>query len=133
MASWLRAGDVPYRFSIDQDLELQAADRSKATIRYVRHPLDGRQVQAHLQAGMTVMKLGLTWNDRVSFVLTEKLHVKRVQFLEVEREAADGGETDAAQRFDADFAVMAGELAALLAELTQALGGEAAARDRAAA
>lgn len=124
MSSWLRQGDAPLRFGIDQDLELQAADRSKATIRYTRHPLDGKQVQAHLQNGMTVTRLGLTWNDRVSFVLTDKLHVKRIQFLELEKDGADGGETDAVQQFDADFMVMAGELSALLKGLTEALGGE---------
>jgi recombination associated protein RdgC len=124
MSSWLRHGDAPLRFSIDQDLELQAADRTKATIRYTRHPLDGRQVQAHLQNGMTVTRLGLTWKDRIAFILTDKLHLKRIQFLEMEKDVADGGDTDAVQQFDADFAVMAGELAALLQELTEALGGE---------
>ncbi len=133
MASWLRHGDAPLRLAIGDDLELQAADRSKATIRYSRHPLDGKQVQAHLQNGMTVTRLGLTWKDRVAFVLTDKLQVKRVEFLEMDRDVADGGETDAAQQFDADFAVMAGELASLLAELTQALGGEAARPEAAAA
>jgi recombination associated protein RdgC len=134
MATWLRTGDAPLRFAIDQDLELQAADRSKATIRYSRHPLDGKQIQAHLQNGMTVTRLGLTWNDRISFVLTDKLHLKRIQFLEVQGDAADGGETDTdeALRFDAEFALMAGQLSTLLTELVQALGGESA-RDRAAA
>jgi recombination associated protein RdgC len=126
MSQWLRQGDAPLRFGIDQDLELQAADRSRATIRYTRHPLDGRQVQAHLQGGMTVTRLGLTWRDRVAFVLTDKLQVKRIEFLEMAKDVADGGETDAAQQFDADFAVMAGELQALLKDLTDALGGEAA-------
>jgi recombination associated protein RdgC len=134
MASWVRSGDAPLRFAIDQDLELQAADRSKATIRYTRHPLDGKQIQAHLQNGMTVTRLGLTWNDRVSFVLTDKLHVKRIQFLEMQGEAAEDGasEIDAAQRFDAEFLLMAGQLSAMLGELVEALGGEVA-RDRAAA
>lgn len=133
MAAWLRQGDAPLRFAIDQDLELQAADRSKATIRYSRHPLDGRQIQQHLQNGMTVTRLGLTWKDRISFVLTDKLHVKRIQFLEIEKDAADAGETDAAQRFDVDFAVMAGELSALAAELVEAFGGESGAGQAAAA
>jgi recombination associated protein RdgC len=132
MSSWLRQGDAPLRFAIDQDLELQAADRSKATIRYTRHPLDGKQIKQHLQNGMTVTRLGLTWKDRISFVLTDKLHVQRIQFLELDRDVAAGDETDAEQQFDADFAVMAGELSALLVELVEALGGETA-REQAAA
>lgn len=132
MAGWVKHGEAPRRFAIDQDLELQAADKSKATVRYTHHPLESRQIQTHLANGLTVTKLGLTWNDRVSCIVTDKLHVKRVQFLEVAHEAADGGDTDAVPRFDADFAMMAGELGTLLTELMTAFGGEAAAQAAAA-
>ncbi|MEP7246447.1 MAG: recombination-associated protein RdgC [Gammaproteobacteria bacterium] len=127
MSSWLMHGDAPTRFSIDQDLELQSADATKATIRYTRHPLDAREVQAHLKAGKFPMKLGLTWSDRISFVLTEKAQVKRLEFLEMSSDAADtSDEIDAAEQFDIDFAVMAGELAKLLDDLGEALGGQPA-------
>jgi len=124
MTVWLTAGDAPLRFSIDQDLELQSSDASKATIRYTRHPLDVKEVQQHLKAGKLPTRLGLTWSDRVSFVLTDKLQVKRLEFLDMTKDTADGGDVDAAEQFDIDFAVMAGELAKLLDDLGQALGGE---------
>jgi recombination associated protein RdgC len=124
MASWLVHGDAPSRFIIDQDLELQAADANKATVRYTRHPLDAREVQAHIKAGKYPMKLGLTWSDRISFMLTEKLQVKRLEFLEMTKDTADGGDVDAAEQFDIDFAVMTGELAKLLEDLGEALGGQ---------
>jgi recombination associated protein RdgC len=125
MAAWLKMGDAPLRFSIDQDLELQSADKSKATIRYTRHPLAGKEIQAHLSAGMYATRLGLTWHDRVSFVLTDKLQVKRVDFLEMSKDPGEGGEEmDTAEQFDIDFTVMAGELAKLLDDLTAALGNE---------
>ncbi|NLG76415.1 MAG: recombination-associated protein RdgC [Xanthomonadaceae bacterium] len=126
MASWLMLGDAPLRFTIDQDLELQAADKTKATIRYSRFPLEGKEIRTHLQSGMTATKLGLTWNDRISFVLTEKLQLKRLEFLHVEKEKADGqSEITPEEQFDMDFTLMAGELSQLLSDLAQALGGEA--------
>ncbi|HVY80595.1 MAG TPA: recombination-associated protein RdgC [Steroidobacteraceae bacterium] len=124
MAAWLAHGDAPSRFVIDQDLELQSADANKATVRYARHPLDVREVQQHLKAGKYPMKLGLTWSDRISFILTDKLQVKRLEFLEMTRDTADGGEVDEAEQFDIDFAVMTGELAKLLEDLGEALGGQ---------
>lgn len=124
MSAWLTHGEAPSRFSIEQDLELQTADATKATIRYTRHPLDVREIQAHLKAGKHPMKLGLTWSDRISFVLTDKLHVKRIEFLEMSKDIADGGDIDEAEQFDIDFAVMAGELAKLLDDLADVLGGE---------
>ncbi|MGH8236589.1 MAG: recombination-associated protein RdgC, partial [Steroidobacteraceae bacterium] len=66
MSAWVALGDAPLRFTIDQDLELQAADQTKATIRYTRYPLEAREVRRHLTAGMYATRLGLTWNDRIS-------------------------------------------------------------------
>jgi recombination associated protein RdgC len=126
MTSWLVRGEAPSRFTIDDDLELRAADKSKTIIRYTRHPLDGKEIQAHLASGKYPTRLGLTWNDRVSFVLTDKLHVKRLEFLEMTKDATEADEVDPAEQFDIDFAVMAGELASLLKDLTQALGNQAA-------
>jgi recombination associated protein RdgC len=133
MAAWLTHGDAPVPFGIDQDLELQTADPTKATVRYVRHALDGKEIKTHLAGGKYPTRLGLTWNGRISFVLTEKLQVKRVEFLEMTKDAADGGERDKAEQFDVDFAVMAGELAKLLDDLVQVLGGEVGRQETAAA
>ena len=124
MAVWLKLGEAPLRLNIDQDLELRAANQSKASIRYTRHPLDGREIQAHLSAGMYPTRLGLTWNDRIAFVLNEKLQLKRLEFLEMSKDTADGGELDEAEQFDIDFTVMAGELAKLLDDMVAALGTE---------
>jgi recombination associated protein RdgC len=119
MASWLMQGDAPFRFAIDDELELQAADETKSNVRYLRHPLDGKDIRAHLAAGKYPTRLGLTWNGRVSFVLTDKLSLKRIEFLEVGKDRTDSEEVDPAEQFDIDFAVMAGELSALLADLAQ--------------
>jgi len=126
MASWLARGEAPARFSIDDDLELQSADKVKAIIRYTRHPLDGKEIRGHLGAGKYPTRLGLTWNDRVSFVLTDKLQVKRVDFLEMSKDDTQADDVDPAEQFDIDFAVMAGELANLLKDLTAVLAGESA-------
>ncbi|MGA0031785.1 MAG: recombination-associated protein RdgC [Burkholderiales bacterium] len=124
MAEWLVKGEAPGAFGIDQDLELRAADASKATVRYARHSLEGREIRDHISAGKTVVKLGLTWNDRISFVLTEELQLKRLQFLDILRRESDSEAGDEAERFDNDFALMTGELALLIRDLLKALGGE---------
>ena len=125
MATWLQRG-APGPFSLEQDLELESSDAQKSTVRYRHHPLDGQDIRGHLEAGKRPTQLGLTWNGRIAFILSEKLHVKRLQFLEMAPEKEDGGEIDPLEQFDLDFTVMAGELGKLLGELTEALGGEAA-------
>jgi recombination associated protein RdgC len=128
MAAWLIAGSAPGRLTLDQDLTLTTAGVTKSTVRYTRHALDLREIRSHLEAGKYPAQLGICWNDRVAFMLTEKLAIKRVQFLELKPDA-DIGEpvseaSDAHEKFAADFALMTGELSQLLDEVVRSLGGE---------
>ena len=124
MAEWLVQGAVPGAFSIDQDLELRAADAGKATVRYARHTLEGREIRDHIAAGKTVVRLGMTWNDRISFVLTEQLQIKRVTFLNIIKSESAAEVDDEKEQFEIDFALMTGELSLMFADLLKALGGE---------
>jgi len=127
MAHWLASQEAPVRFSVDRECELKAADESKAVVRYTRHALDTDEVVQHIANGKVPTRLALTWNDRVSFVLTEALQLKKVVFLDVvaqEEPAAAGDRSD--DHFDADVAIATGELSRLLPDLLEALGGEVA-------
>lgn len=124
MADWLAGGEAPAGFTIDRDCELKDVSEEKAAVRYVRHPLEGDEVKSHLAAGKLPTRLALTWDDRVSFVLTEKLEIKRLTFLDLVKEAAEREATQADEQFEADFALMTGELARFLPALVDALGGE---------
>ncbi|MDR1423647.1 MAG: recombination-associated protein RdgC [Azoarcus sp.] len=125
MAAWL-AEAPPANFTIDEDCELRSISEERATVRYAHHPLDGGEIKDHLAAGKLPTKLALTFNDRLSFVLTDKLELKRLDFLDVVREEL-GNEDDAEALFDAEFALMTGELLKLIPALIEALGGEMAA------
>jgi len=124
MADWLAAGEAPVGFTIDRDCELKSASEEKAAVRYVRHPLEGDEIRAHLAAGKAPTRLALTWNDRISFVLTERLEIKRIAFLDLLKEEAE--RENAEDQFDADFALMSGEFGRFLPDLVEALGGETA-------
>lgn len=121
MTAWLAADEAPEGFTIDQDTELRASTQSKATVRYVRHALEADDVRRHIEAGKQCTRLALTWMDRISFVLTETLTLKRVTPLDVLTEREDGAGNEG-ERFDSDFALMAGELERLLCQLQMALG-----------
>jgi recombination associated protein RdgC len=119
MAAWLAEKEAPAGFSIDRECELKQPDAEKATVRYARHTLDIDEVAEHIKQGKLPTQLAMTWAGRVSFVLTEALTLKKIEWLDVALEgagAADGG-------FDADVALATGELRQLLPALVQALGG----------
>jgi recombination associated protein RdgC len=120
MAHWLKEQEPPVGFSVDRECELKSADEEKAVVRYARHPLDIDEVKEHIAAGKLPTKLAMTWDDRVSFMLSEGLQIKKVAFLDAVFEGKgkdDGG-------FDADVAIATGELSKLIPDLIEALGGE---------
>ena len=119
MAHWLREQEPPAGFSIDRECELKSADESKAVVRYARHPLDIEEIREHIDQGKLPTKLAMTWDDRVSFVLTEGLQLKKVELLDVVMEVRQQGDG-----FDVDVAIVTGELSQLILDLIEALGGE---------
>lgn len=120
MAHWLMTQEPPAGFSIDRLCELKAADESKASVRYARHPLDIDEVRKHIEHGKLPTMLALTWDDRVSFVLTEGLQVKKIELLDA---VMDGQSVDD-KGFDTDVTIATGELSRLIVDLIEALGGE---------
>ena len=132
MAHWLAEKEAPPGFSVDRECELKAADESKAVVRYTRHPLDTDEVCEHIAKGKLPTRLALTWNDRVSFVLTEGLQLKKVAVLDVVLEAAASLASDGKDdNFDADVAIATGELQKLIPDLIEALGSEVPSPDSA--
>ncbi len=125
MTDWLAGGEAPAGFSIDRDCELRASTEERATVRYARHVLDDEEVRRHITAGKAATRLALTWNDRVSFVLTEQMQIKRVAFLDILKEEAGRRVEGGDDLFEANFVLMSGELGRLLPDLVAAVGGEA--------
>lgn len=125
MTGWLGTGEPPYNFVIDRECELKSPDEMKSVVRYARHPLDTEEVKQHITQGKVPTRLAMSWLDRVSFVLTESLQVKKLAFLDVVLEARDaGGKPSKDEMFDADAALATGELRRLIPDLIEALGGE---------
>jgi recombination associated protein RdgC len=125
MTGWLAAGEAPAGFSIDRDCELRSSSEERATVRYARHSLDEDEVRGHIATGKAATRLALTWNDRVSFILTEQMQIKRVAFLDILKEEAGRRVEAGDDLFEANFTLMSGELTRLIADLVEALGGEA--------
>jgi recombination associated protein RdgC len=124
MTGWLLSGEGPAGFTLDQDTELRSPTEGNATVRYVGHTLDTEDMRRHIEAGKQCMRLAMTWNDRVSFVLTPSLTIKRIAPLDVLKEASDPTAQNDDERFDSDVTLMTAELDRMLTDLLDALGGE---------
>lgn len=126
MTDWLAQGTLPGDFVLEDECELRDAGQAGGLIRCRGQDLDSEEILAHLQAGKQVTRLALAWNDRLSFVLGDDLGVRRLRFLDVVRESlADLAAETAEQVFDAEYALMTGELKLLLPRLVEVFGDEA--------
>jgi recombination associated protein RdgC len=119
MANWLTTGEPPEQFTVDRECELKSRDEMKSVVRYGRHSLDTNEVRAHVNAGKLPTRLAMTWRGRVSFVLADSGALRKVSFLDGVFE----GKSTEADAWDADAAIYTGELRALVADLTEAMGG----------
>jgi recombination associated protein RdgC len=123
MTRWLSGDEPPAVFTIDRDCELQSASDEKSIVRYAHHILEADETSRHIRAGKKVTRLALTWANKISFVLQDNLHIRRVVPLDIVKESTETSES-ADDIFDSDFVMMTGELSQLLPDLTHALGGE---------
>jgi len=121
MAHWLSTKEAPIGFTVDRECELKAPDESKSVVRYSRHALDTNEVVGYVEGGLQPTRVALTWRDRVSFVLTDGLQLKKIEFLD---SVFIDGQPDKEDKFDADVALFTGEMRDLLVDLVDALGGE---------
>lgn len=123
MTNWLLQGEAQGRFMLDSDVTLVGAGDVAPKVKISRKDLTATDVVQHAQNGMKVTELGLIWNDRVAFILTQDLTLKRIQWLDVVQEEAEGSCDDAESMAYATQLLMAAALSAILGELVDLLGG----------
>lgn len=120
MSTWLTTQEAPESFTVDRECELKSPSEDKASVKYSRHTLEIAQIVEHIQQGKVPTKLALTHDSRVSFVLDDKMALKKIELLDVVIEDAGNDTTG----FDADVAIFTGEISKLIPDLIKALGGE---------
>ena len=124
MTRWLQGGGVPREFVIGDECEMRDPAEEGSMVRCRRLDLEGKEIAGHLKAGKEVVKIAVEWQQKISFVLTAEVALKRLKFLDLIQEAAAESEAeDEASRFDGDFAVMSLELGSLINSLIGLFGG----------
>lgn len=130
MTQWLAGGHAPNPFMLGDECELAGVESAfkdgkpgeKSVVKYLRYPIEGEDVRQHLRAGKRATRLKLQWHDRLAFVLHENVSLKRLSFLLIDQAREAPQQQDPDEQFDAEFALMAGEVGHMLEDLTAALG-----------
>ncbi len=123
MTDWLANGNLPDGLALGDECELRdPASATGAISRNTRQELDSEEIKEHLRNGKMVFKLGLTFDERLSFVLGEDMVVRKLRFLDVVIEELGDSAESAEQAADAEFALMSLELRRLLGKFNEWFG-----------
>ena len=125
MTEWVKTQKAADNFFVLDECELRDTHEDGGIIRCKRQDLTSDEIQLHLSTGKVVTQLSLAWQDKLSFVLDDKLVVKRLKFEDLLQDQAeqDGGDDDLGQQ-DASFTLMMLTFGEFLPQLFEALGGE---------
>lgn len=128
LTRFLLGQDLPARWELGEECELQDPAEKGALVKCLRHDLASDEVRTHLAAGKQVSRLGVLFDGRQAFVLGEDLVLRKYRLLAgaVDTlETADG--QSAEDELMARFTLFGAELDVLYAGIADAFGlhGEA--------
>jgi recombination associated protein RdgC len=125
MTDWVKTQTPAADFYVLDECELRDTGEDGGIVRCKRQDLASEEIQLHLNTGKQVTQLALAWQDKLSFLLDDKMVIKRLKFEELLQDQAeeDGGE-EALSQLDASFTLMMLTFGDFLPALFEALGGE---------
>ncbi|WP_157957102.1 recombination-associated protein RdgC [Salinicola salarius] len=126
MTQWLAdPGTRPQWLTLGGIVELRAAE-DDGVFRARQVDLDSEEVQRLVENGRQATQMSIGNESRARFVLTDDLAIKSIEFDDQVIELASAEEVeDPIAKMEADFAIMTDVFRDVIAQLVDALGGEA--------
>jgi len=126
MTTWLNTFTTPKCLQFGYSTKLTSTLPKGPHATFNNQALDSEEIKACLEEQKVVSKLGLTFKDRLSFVLTDKAEIKQLKYsVEILDANNDISDEDELAQMDADICLVEGEFSDLLTELysESVLGG----------
>lgn len=83
MTDWVRNDSINEKFGLLDEVELKELNKDEGgTARYKGIPLNSKEIELNLEEGWSVTRVGLSYEDIVTFSLGEDFILKRVRYLD---------------------------------------------------
>ena len=83
MTDWVRSGLPSEKFGFLDEVEMKELSKDEGGVaRYRGIPMESKEIELNLNEGWSVTKLGLSYEDIVTFSLGEDFILKRVRYLD---------------------------------------------------
>lgn len=121
LTSWIAGEPLPDGLSLGEECEMKDPAEGGAVVKCQHQELRCDEIDKHLDAGKQVTKLGLLFEDNLSFVLGDDLIVRKLKFLDGALDQLEHADEDGHRsELEARFALQSGEIRRLFLLLEQA-------------
>ncbi len=125
LTDWIKTQKAAPDFYVLDEALLRDTHEDGGSIKAKRQDMASDEIQQHMEAGKQATQLALAWQDKLSFLLDDKLAIRRLKFEELLQDQAeqDGGE-DAISQSIASLQIMGGLFCEFIPALLESFGGE---------
>jgi recombination associated protein RdgC len=118
-------GDGPPELVLGRECRMRDPSEVRASVNWLDMDLAERSVRDHVRGGLQIDRLGVQFDSTLSCVIDQEATLRKVRVVGLDG-ADETEDEDPIARLDAEFVVVVGSIARLLAALKKRLGGFAA-------
>ena len=123
MSQWVLNGGLPEGLSLGGDADLEDPQEEGGVVRARGVYLESDEIRGHIESGKQVVRLALSWQDQVDFVLDKDLSIRRIRFSDELKGINEELHEDVLARRDADCLLMGETLETLQTAIANQFGG----------
>ncbi len=123
MSQWLLNGGLPDGMSLGGDVDLEDPQEEGGVVRVRGMYLESDEIRRHIESGKQVVRLALSWQDQIDFVVDKDLSLRRIRFSDELKGVNEELHEDVLARRDADCLLMGETLSTLQSAIAKTFGG----------
>ena len=123
MSQWVLNGGLPEGISLGGDLDLEDPEEDGGVVRVRGMCLESDEIRRHIESGKQAVRLALSWQDQVNFVVDKDLSLRRIRFGDELKVVNEELYEDVLARRDADCLLMGETLSTLQTAIARTFGG----------
>ena len=123
MSQWLLNGGLPDGMGLGGDVDLEDPQEEGGVVRVRGMYLESDEIRRHIESGKQVVRLALSWQDQIDFVVDRDLSLRRIRFSDELKGVNEELHEDVLARRDADCLLMGETLSTLQSAIAKTFGG----------
>ena len=123
MSQWLLNGGLPEGLSLGGDVDLEDPQEEGGVVRVRGMYLESDEIRRLIESGKQAVRLAVSWQDQVDFVVDKDLSLRRIRFSDELKSINEELHEDVLARRDADCLLMGETLSTLQTAIATTFGG----------